>query len=221
MNTIYKITSFTLLAGVLFLTGCSPSDTEKQTQEVAPPKQQEQSMQKDFEKQPAKGELKITDAQKVQAYVDEQNRKMEAMSQEVDYYKQYAKDMILILPSDKVQELINKEYHYAVTINNIQFPQSGILEIRETAFDIVFTEDRVKFSVLPESESVKGKIPTDLEDAVSTSASPQTKDEDGKTILTYSYKDLKPGERISFKISDELKKKLSVNTNELVVKVLK
>ncbi|MGW8417366.1 hypothetical protein ACWGKP_25520 [Brevibacillus sp. NPDC055896] len=153
--------------------------------------------------------------------MDEQSKKIEEMHEEVDYYKQYVKDVTLLLPADKIQELVNKEYKYTVTINSVQFPQSGILEIREAAFDIVFTEERAKYSVLPETESVKGKLSSELSSSVSTTMSPQINEEGAATIVTYSYKDVKPGDIITLTVNDDLKRKLSLGTNELSIKVVK
>ncbi|WPS85522.1 hypothetical protein SMD22_00245 (plasmid) [Brevibacillus halotolerans] len=213
MRKVWKATLPAFCLSVLILTGCSPSDTEKQAQKVALTEQATEQQNPEKEQ--------LTDLQKIKLYVDEQNKKMEEMHEELNFYKQYVKDVTLVLPSDKIQELIDKEYKYTVTLNSIQFPQSGLLEIRETAFDIVFSEERAKYSVLPETESIKGKLPTNLKSAISTNISPQVKQDGVTTILTYSYKDLKPGDDINFRINDELKKKLSVNTNELSIKVVK
>jgi hypothetical protein len=225
LNNVWKLTALTIFTGMFFLTGCSPSDTEKQTQKIDPDTQQEEKIPIDQEGKIAEeatpSEINLTDAQKLQDYINEQNQKLEKIGQELDYYKQYAKDMILVLPSDKIDELINKEYNYSATINSIQFPQSGVLEIKEAAFDMVFTEERAKYSVLPETESLKGKLNTRLDSAVTTSASAQMNEGDFKTTLTFSYKDLVPGDTISIKIKDDLKKKLNINTNEIFIKVVK
>lgn len=240
MKSIYISTSV-FLVFLLLATGCTPSDAEKQAQKMEQQQTTEKNQTLDQKQPPLESKNPIESATsqgsdqssdteqqnkteqliQMQNQLREKTKQLEEIQAELDYYKKYVKDVTLTLPPEKLQELVKKEWNYAVTINSIQFPTSGVLDIQEHVFKIVFTEERVKYSVLPDTESQKGKISGELAFAVSSSAIPIVNKDNNITSLTYEFKDLKAGDKISIHINDELKSKLNVATNDLVVTVVK
>lgn len=159
-------------------------------------------------------------------YIKQQEKKIERLTDEVNYYRNYVKEVSMLLPENERQALINKEWKYSITINNVEFPKNGIMEIKDRNFKIVISEKKAPYSVLPKEESIKGKIPYDLQAAVSMSdnngidVSQKVTQHKNEVILTYSFKNVKPNSVIKINISDELAKKLGINTNDLEIHVV-
>lgn len=166
-----------------------------------------------------------TDEEKLKEYLEEQELAKEELQTEVDYYKQYVKDITLTLSPDKLQSLIDKEWNYSMTVNGIQFPKNGIMEISLTDFELKAEETRVPYSVLPEEESIKGKMKNKLNSSMSVKAPDKTssskiEDAEKKQTLIYSFKDLKNEDVIKIKLSEELSTKLDMSTSELEIRVI-
>jgi len=199
-----------LFSTTIFLTACTTPFSSK---DETPPTHQ----------QIAKKEEK----QKVLVqYIKRQEKKIERLTDEVNYYRNYVKEVSMLLPENERQALINKEWKYSITINNVEFPKNGIIEIKDRNFKIVISEKKAPYSVLPKEESIKGKIPYDLQAAVSMSdnngidVSQKVTQHKNEVILTYSFKNVKPNSVIKINISDELAKKLGINTNDLEIHVV-
>jgi hypothetical protein len=211
-----------LIASSLTLGACS----SKQPPSEVPQNQQKVEKPQNTAQQQAQKPQPKTDEQKLKEYIQEQDSKMKALTTEVDYYKQYVKDITLTLTPEKLQAIIDKEWYYSVTVNSIQFPKNGVLEISQSDFELTVSEERVPYSVLPEEQSLKGKIPTDISqaftlDIASDKVSSKTDDKDGKKAIIYSFKGLTPDDVVKVILSDELTKKLGMSTKELQIRVSK
>lgn len=205
----------------LLLGGCmsKQAPTEPAKEEKPATEQQEGAVEEKTE------EVVKTDEQKLKEYLEEQELAKEELQTEVDYYKQYVKDITLTLSPDKLQSLIDKEWNYSMTVNGIQFPKNGIMEISLTDFELKAEETRVPYSVLPEEESIKGKMKNKLNSSMSVKAPDKTssskiEDAEKKQTLIYSFKDLKNEDVIKIKLSEELSTKLEMSTSELEIRVI-
>ena len=112
-----------------------------------------------------------------------------------------------------------------MTVNGIQFPKNGIMEISLTDFELKAEETRVPYSVLPEEESIKGKMKNKLNSSMSVKAPDKTssskiEDAEKKQTLIYSFKDLKNEDVIKITLSEELSTKLGMSTRELEIRVI-
>lgn len=164
------------------------------------------------------------DVEKLKEHIQEQELRMEDLNKELDYYKKYIQDLTLTLSSEKLQELIDQEWNYSLTVNSIQFPKNGILEISQSDFELLIQEKHVPYSVLPEEESIKGKIPSELIQSLTIKApsekvSSKTDDINGNHTLIYSFKSLAPDEVIKITLSEELAKKMEMSTVELEIRI--
>ena len=164
------------------------------------------------------------DVEKLKEHIQEQELRMEDLNKELDYYKKYIQDLTLTLSSEKLQELIDQEWNYSLTVNSIQFPKNGILEISQSDFELLIQEKHVPYSVLPEEESIKGKIPSELIQSLTIKApsenvSSKTDDINGNHTLIYSFKGLAPDEVIKITLSEELAKKMEMSTVELEIRI--
>lgn len=236
-RSFFYTTSIFLLGILLLTTGCTPSDAEKQAQKMETQQPTVKNETPHLTPSPSESKQPISSSQpqateqynipepsneaETIANLSEQTKQLDDMKAELDYYKQYVKEVTITLSPEKLLELVKKEWKYSATINGVQFPTSGVLDIQEHVFKIVFTEEGAKYSVLPDTESQKGRIASELASAVSTTLSPIVTKENNITSLTYEFKELKEGNIVSIHINDELKTKLNLATNELIVKVVK
>lgn len=211
------IIAFALLSSTLLLSACNADEKQQPTQ--APAKTAPKT------EQVAKSNAPSKTVDKNEELIKEQKAEMETLTDELNYYKEYVQEMTLLLPSDKLQELINKEWKYSISINNVEFPKNGILEIGQSDFDLVFHEERAKYSTLPKEESDKGKLSAPLSSSVTTYSpteqvlSPQTDAQDTFSSLTYSFKGLKSKDVIKIVLTEELSKKMGMSTQDLEIRV--
>ena len=167
----------------------------------------------------------VSDVKKLKEHLQEQEDTIGTLTAERDYYKQYVKDITLTLPPEKIQQLIDKERTYTLTVNRVQFPKDGIMEISQGDFELVLEEEKVPYSVLPEEESIKGKIPSDITQSLTVQApadksSSLTNEENGKQSIIYSFKGMVADDVVKITISEHLTKKLNMTTKELEIRVV-
>lgn len=235
-----KFAYFVLIVTALALTGCSASDIEKQSQAPSVPMKGNNVDVEKFQAYYNEQQAKITElegqVQTEKTTADQaKNESLEAkkiaeekiseadnMKEELEYYKTYVKETTSLLTTEQRQTLIDKEWSYTASINGIALPSNGVLDIRESNFSVNFTEERVKFSVLPEADSLKGKISTPLIGSISIAGHTPTENVDGtKTTLTFSFKELNVGDTVLLEIKDDLMKRLNLTTNKISVTVVK
>jgi len=226
-----KIATVSICFGtlVMLLSACggTPPPTDAPMKEM-PQVQEvpiEESDHEGNEEQQEEIEKETSNTQTMKLHMQEQEEQLERMKEELEYYKKYVEDITLTLSNEKMEELINKEWNYSLMINNIAFPKNGILEIAVTDFELVVEEQRVPFSVLPEVESVKGKIESSLTNSISIAEGDPEKfsskedNSETKNITTYSFKGLNQGDIIKMILSEELATKLEMSTTELEIRV--
>lgn len=220
-----SLIALSLLTSIAVLTGCSQSDMEKQIQ---PKKNNEETQTQ--QQQPIEmigenegGEVEKTTEQLIQEKFDEKEQEIEALTEEVQYYRTFVKDFTSTFSSDEMQKFVDKEWSYHLTINNINFPKSGVLELTSPSFDLVISEKRVPYSVIPDSMSEKGRIPNGLATIIQFSgdAKPETEEEieDKASFITYSFKDVPSGTIIGMKIPAELQEELSLDSMDLEIHI--
>lgn len=219
----------TLIASSLALSACSDKQPPTEVPQKEDAKQEQVQKENVKKEQPTEESAKPkekTDEEKLKEYIEEQDEKITSLTEEVDFYKEYVKDITLTLSPEKMQDLINKEWNYSITINSVQFPKNGILEIGQGDFELIFEEERVPYSVLPEEESLKGKLPKTLPQSISVhapegKASSKNEEEERKNIVVHSFKGLLPDEVVKVTVSEELMTKLNMSSKELEIRVTK
>lgn len=216
--------SLSFVASISLLTACGQSDIEKQNQ----PQEQNQTGQnkegEDTTKKPEnEGEVKKSQAELIQDKLNLQDQKIKELTNEVDYYRVFVKDFTSTFTTEQMDEFVEKEWNYKLEINNINFPKNGVLELSDTSFDLVVTEDKVPFSVIPDEMSLKGKLEGGINGKVSVlgDIKYETKEaiDTESSVITYSFKDIPMGTVLKMTISDSLKKELKMDSNELEIHI--
>jgi type I restriction-modification system DNA methylase subunit len=217
--------ALSLLAPIAVLAGCGQSDLEKQVQ---PQQQEGQETQKEPketapQKEGKEGTPTKTQEDLIKEKIDEQNQAIDELTDEVEYYRTFIKDFTSAFSTEEMNEFIEKEWNYKLMISNINFPKNGVLELSDTSFDLVLTEDKVPYSVIPDEMSLKGKIQGELKGQISFAgeAKPETKDDvtEKNSVYTYSFKDVPSDSVIKFTISEALQKELGMDKKELEIRI--
>lgn len=230
--------ALSLLVSVTVLTACNQSDIEKQVQPQKgkePTNQQEQPSSgqqtkqqdstKDKTKQPTgeDGKPKKTKEQLIKEKLDFQEKQIRELTDEVEYYRTFIKDFTATFTTEKMNEFIQKEWSYKLLLNNINFPKNGVLELSDNTFDLVVTEDRVPYSVIPDEMSLQGRIEGGIQEKVSFASEieNQVKEDitEKNSVITYSFKDVPSGTTIKLSIPETLQKELNLDTTELEIRV--
>ncbi|WCK57074.1 hypothetical protein PP175_28205 (plasmid) [Aneurinibacillus sp. Ricciae_BoGa-3] len=219
-----------LLSGLL-LTGCAQNSVDQQAQPNVQAQQQVQKQQ--IQANTGKStnnvqtpaiQLTASQVATMKQTLDDQDKQIKALTDEVEYYRSYVKDFTATFSSDKMKTYIDKEWTYTLSVNNVDFPKNGILSLTDKSFTLQLNEQRVKYTILPDEMSKQGKIQTDLPSSLSFESTDIKHDDnqnlgDINSTLTYSFKDIPSNTTIKFKISDDLKAKLKMDTNELQIQV--
>lgn len=234
---IYPYSLFSVLVAGVILSGCGQNDLEKQiqpqqstqqmTQQVAPSSSSaSNNTQKPSAKTKTTEQLlkeKIKEEKLLKAKIEEQAKQIQELTDEVEYYRTFVKEFTTTFTADKMQEFIDKEWTYQLSINNIHFPKNGVLELSEPSFDLVLKEDRVKYSVIPDEMSQKGRLTNGITGklTIKTNIPYKTKEDlgDKHSVITYSFKDVPKNTVIKLTISDDLMKELKMETNELEIRI--
>lgn len=228
-----------LTSTVLIVSGCTPSETEKQSQAISVPMkgnnvdvekinayiQAQNAKLTELNEQVASAQKTAEEAKKeseeLKKLAEEKTTEANNVKEELEYYKSYVKQTTSLLPAEQIQKLIEKEWSYTATINGVSLPANGKLEIKESYFNIVFSEERVKFSVLPEADSNKAKIGKSLDASISIAdQKPTVSNEDNVTSVKYAFQSLEAGKTITITIEKDLMEKLHLATNVITVTVL-
>jgi len=185
--------------------------------------QQEQQTSVETPKTNENGEVEKTPEQLVQEKFDEQETKIEELTDEVQYYRTFVKDFTSTFSSEEMQEFVEKEWSYQMTINDINFPKNGVLELTSPTFDLVLSEKKVPYSVIPDEMSEEGRISNGLKGKVQISGevNPETKEELGDTVsfITYSFKEVPSKTTLKLQIPEELQKELKMDTKNLEIHI--
>lgn len=216
-----KILTCILILGSLILAGCGQTETDKQNQKNVLPKTN--MSQENTSTGAKKPNIATVDLDKVNKVIKDKDTEIKKLTEELNYYKSYVKEVTTTLVPEKMTELINKEWEYSLSINKINFPTNGILEVSDSTFNIVLSENRVKYSVLPDTESLKGKIQGELNsnmkfDTIVKIDTTQSIDKINSSI-TYSFKDVPKNTVIKLNLNELLVKKLGMEKSELEIRV--
>ncbi|PLS19556.1 hypothetical protein CVD28_03825 [Bacillus sp. M6-12] len=219
------IIALSLVAPIALLTGCGQSDVEKQiqpqgdtgeqqtTEQTAPTKTDKGSGEK----------TEKTQEELIMEKMDIQDETIKELKDEVEYYRTFVKNFTSTFSTEQMNEFIEKEWNYKLMISGINFPKGGILEMSTDSFDLVLTEDRVPYSVIPDEMSLQGKVDEDItgEISIDTELKYNEKEDiaEKNSTMTYSFKEVPAGTVIKLEVSEALQKELKLDTPDLEIHV--
>lgn len=220
-----SLLAMSLLTSIAVLSGCNQNDMEKQIQPEKKTEdgQVQQGQPSEAVQTDENGKVQKTAEQLIQEKFDEKDAEIEELTEEVQYYRTFVKDFTSTFSSEEMQEFVDKEWTYQLTINDINFPKNGVLELTTPTFDLVLTEEKVPYSVIPDDMSEEGKVVEELNKTVEFSGEvkPEVKeDAEGKlSSVTYSFKDVPSKTVIEMTITKKMQEELKLDSPNLEIHI--
>lgn len=140
--------------------------------------------------------------------------------EEAEYYKQLIDDLIKDYSDTQLKDLAIKLWDYKLEINGVSVPTNGIVEIQENTIEISLIENQLAYHVLPTEIYMQGQISGNYIDHLKMTSNPsKTYVTDGTVVTAINHKfvDVEKGSTISFTVSEELKKRLGLETTQITI----
>jgi len=140
--------------------------------------------------------------------------------EESKYYKQLIDDLISDYSDDQLKDLAMELWDYKLKINGVSVPTNGIVEIQENTIEISLLQSQSAYSILPPDIYLQGQISGDYIDHLKMTSNPsETYVTDGTVVTAIHHKfvDVEKDSTISFTVSEELKKRLGLKTNQITI----
>lgn len=140
--------------------------------------------------------------------------------EEAEYYKQLIDDLIKDYSDSQLKDLAIKLWDYKLEINGVSVPTNGIVEIQENTIEISLIESQSAFPILQTEIYMQGQISVNYIDHLKITSNPsETYVTDGTVVTAIHHKfvDVEKGSTISFTVSEELKKRLGLETTQITI----
>lgn len=183
-------------------------------------KQTQLTSSKENEKESRMVQVKESDLKELKNDIESKEEYISSMEKELKYYKEYAQSISNTMPDDKLQILIDKEWTYSLSINGVNFPTNGILDLASSDFELILKEEKAPYSVLSEEQQAAGRIKQNLSNSISTSTGElKLQETDLVQEVIVSYSKLEKGTIINIQVHEDLQKKLGLTTDKLVINI--
>lgn len=137
----------------------------------------------------------------------------------VDYYKKLAQRCVNVMSADQITYVAQQEWAYGIKINNKDFSGEA-LKIDGNNIEIQISEEREKFSFLPDSLRLRGQLKDfHKQFTVDTNAKCEIshKDDTYNTTVTYKITNLTHGSSIKINLSSDLKQRLRLPSTKYTI----
>ncbi|MCH7323352.1 hypothetical protein LZ480_15865 [Solibacillus sp. MA9] len=158
--------------------------------------------------------------EELQADLDNIQTDFNYKKEEADYYKQLIDDLIKGYSNAQLKDLAIKLWDYELEINGVTVPPNGIVEIHETAIEISLMERQPVYLVLPNKITMQGQINGNYPEHITMNSKPtETYFTDGTVVtgIHHKFVGVEEGSTISFTITEELKKRLGLETTQITI----
>ena len=140
--------------------------------------------------------------------------------EEAAYYKQVIDDLIKDYSDTELKELAIKLWDYELEVNGVSVPVNGIVETQENTIEISLIERQPNYPILPNEIFMQGQISGNYIDHLKMTSNPtETYVTDGTVVTAIHHKfvDVEKGSTISFTVSEELKKRIGLETTQITI----
>jgi len=144
------------------------------------------------------------------------------LKQEKDYYKSFIDKTLQYLDDEELLELAESEWKYNLEVNEKKVTKDGNIRVSDSDIVISFVEEQTAFTALPHEISSMGRIENWTTHFSVQGPEPFEKRDTNGTVVHgvhYEYRKLAKGNTIRIKLSDALKKRLGLETNEIQIMV--
>lgn len=142
--------------------------------------------------------------------------------EEADYYKQVIDDLIKGYSNAQLKDLAIKLWDYKLEVNGETVPTNGIVEIQENEIEISLIERQSDYPILPNEIFIQGQISGNYPEHIKMISNPtETYGTDGTVVsgIHHKYVDVEKDSTISFTITEELKKRLGLETTQITINI--
>lgn len=127
--------------------------------------------------------------------------------------------------SDMSEEDLNQYaedlWEYSIKVNGTSLPPDGVIEVKEPDIEITFVEKQPSYVFIPNDLFYEAKISGNYYEHIkSFDPEPDLINSSDGTIVTaihYHYQDIESGKVITLSITDELKERLGIESNEIKI----
>lgn len=140
--------------------------------------------------------------------------------EEADYYKLLIEDIIKSYSNAQLKDLAIKLWDYELEINGVTVPTNGIVEIQENSIEVSLIEKQPDYPILPNEILIQGKISEDYTEHIKMNSNPtETYVTDGTVVtgIHHEFVDVDKDSTISFTVTDQLKKRLGLETSQITI----
>lgn len=141
-------------------------------------------------------------------------------NEEAEYYKKLINDLIKDYSDTQLKDLAIQLWDYKLEINGVSVPTNGIVEIQENTIEISLIESQSAYPILPNEIYMQGQINGNYIDHLKMTSNPsETYVTDGTVVTAIHHKfvDVEKDSTISFTVSEELKKRLELETTQITI----
>lgn len=120
----------------------------------------------------------------------------------------------------ELHEFATKLWAYELQINGLAVPANGLMEVKESDVDVSLVEKHSASPAVANEIVRQGKISGDYFEHLSMSTPPaETYFTDGTVVTAVHYKfvDVEKDTIISFTVTDDLKQRLELETNQIII----
>lgn len=142
--------------------------------------------------------------------------------EEADYYHQLIDELLNDYSDTQLKDLAVKLWDYKLEVNGSPIPKDGIVEVNNNTFEISVIERQPAYVVLANDIFMQGKISGNYYEHLTLNNNPSesyTTDGTVVTAIHHKFADMEKGATITFSITEELKKRLGMDTSEITIKI--
>ncbi|WP_336045957.1 hypothetical protein [Solibacillus ferritrahens] len=158
--------------------------------------------------------------EELQATLDNLQTDFNYKEEEAAYYKQVIDDLIKDYSDAELKDLAINLWNYELEVNGVPVPTNGLVDIQDQTIEISLVERQMDYPILPLEIFMQGQISGDYIDHLNVNTNPsETYVTDGTvvTAVHHKYADVEKGSTISFSITEELRKRLGLETTEIMI----
>ena len=168
-------------------------------------------------------DAKDIEIQELQGQIQGYELEIKSLEGQRDSYKKFIDSSIQYLSKEGLLELAKNEWIYSIEVNGKSIQPNGIVEMHAGDLKIVLVEQTTVLSSVTKEIFNAGKISGNFYDhlEIIRIQPSNTYITDGTTVqgMVYEFTDMQKRTFVKLEISDELKERLDLETNTIIIKI--
>ncbi|WP_203332928.1 hypothetical protein [Planococcus beigongshangi] len=158
--------------------------------------------------------------EELQLIVDNLQLDFNYKQEEAVFYKQWLDELVKDYSDTELKDLAIKLWEYDLLINGLPVPANGMVDMKEDTIAISLSQHQSAYPILPNDLFMLGQVSGNYMDHLKMNSNPsETYGTDGTivTAIHHKFTDVEKGATISLTVSEELKKRLGLETTEITI----